>query len=93
MLSKLARLLTSTIITVSLSHHAWATPIVPDHSLAHVDETHSDGFSQPSANVQQPLTNPKSTFVANGLVLNDDFIYTFDKKNLSDKEPSRTAQL
>lgn len=93
MLSKLARLLTSTIITVSLSHHAWATPIVSDHSLAHVDETHSDGFSQPSANVQQPLTNPKSTFVANGLVLNVDFIYTFDKKNLSDKEPSRTAQL
>ncbi|KAJ4178647.1 hypothetical protein NW755_013019 [Fusarium falciforme] len=80
MLSKLARLLVSTIITVSLSHHAWATPIVSDHSLTRVDETHSDGFSQPGANFQQPLTNPKSTFVANGLVLNVDFTYTFDKK-------------
>lgn len=80
MLSELVRLLFSAIITVSLSRHACATPIVPDHSLGRVDDTHSNDFSPPSVNVQQPLKNPESTFAASGLVLDVEFKYKFDGK-------------
>ncbi|KAF4466149.1 hypothetical protein FALBO_6992 [Fusarium albosuccineum] len=79
MLSKLAKLVVSATITLSLSRYASATPIISDPSLARVGETHDDIFMHPSTNFQQPLAKPESTLAANKLVLNMVFTYSFDK--------------